>query len=132
MIFDTDVIIWYMRGNTNAMRLIASTRQRKIAQASWLELVEGVRNKRELAETKALLGRLGVAILPLTESIGQRAGILMEEHALKGGLDAMDSLIAATALVHNLPLATANRKHYRSLGVDLRILIPSPRAEETT
>lgn len=48
----------------------------------------------------------------------------MEEHALKDGLDAIDSLIAATALVNNLPLATANRKHYKSLGVDLHILKP--------
>lgn len=124
MIFDTDVIIWHMRGNANATRLIASTRQRKFAQASWLELLEGVRNKRELAETKALLLRLDLEILPFTESIGKRAGILMEEHALKNGLDAMDSVIAATALVNNLPLATANRKHYKSLGVDLHVLKP--------
>lgn len=124
MIFDTDVIIWYMRGNVNAMRLIASTQQREFAQASWLELVEGVRNKRELAETKALLARLGLEILPLTESIGQRAGILMEEHALKDGLDAIDSIVAATALENSLPLATANRKHYKSLGVNLHVLKP--------
>jgi predicted nucleic acid-binding protein len=113
-----------MRGNVNAVRLIASVKQRKFAQASWLEMVEGVRNKRELAETRALFGRLGLEILPLTEDIGQRAGVLMEEHALKDGLDAMDSLVAATALENNLPLVTANRKHYKSLGVDLRILNP--------
>lgn len=124
MIFDTDAIIWYMRGNVNAMRLIASTRQREFAHASWLELVEGVRNKRELTETKALLARLRLKILPLTERIGQRAATLMEEHALKGGVDAMDSLIAATALINGLPLATANRKHYKSLGVELQILKP--------
>lgn len=124
MIFDTDVIIWYMRGNVNAMRLIASAEQRKFALASWLEMVEGVHNKRKLAEAKALLGRLDMEILPLTESIGQKAGMLMEKHALKDGLDAMDSLIAATALVNELPLATANRKHYKSLGVRLRILKP--------
>lgn len=124
MILDTDVLIWLMRQNSNAISLVASIRQREIAQATWLELVEGVRNKRELAEVKSLLADLNVRVLPLTESIGQRAGILMEEHALKGGLDAMDSLIAATALVTNLPLATANRKHYKSLGVELHILKP--------
>ena len=91
---------------------------------TWLELVEGVRSKRELAEIKSLLSDLGVKMLPLTESIGQRAEILMEEHASKDGLDAMDSLIAATALINNLPLATANRKHYKSLGVELQILKP--------
>ena len=124
MIFDTDVLIWLMRQNANAISFVASVQQREIAQATWLELVEGVRNKRELAEVKSLLIDLNIRILPFTESIGQRAGILMEEHALKGGLDAMDSLIAATALVNNLPLATANHKHYKALGVELRILKP--------
>ncbi len=31
-------------------------------------------------------------MLPLTESVGHRAGIFMEKYALKDGLDAMDSL----------------------------------------
>lgn len=35
-----------------------------------------------------------------------------------------DTDVAATALVNNIPLATANRKHYTSLGVDLHILKP--------
>lgn len=124
MIIDTDVLIWLMRKNANAIGFVASIQQREIAQATWLELVEGVRNKRELAEIKSLLIELNIRTLPLTESIGQKAGSLMEEHALKGGLDAMDSLVAATALVNNLPLATANRKHYKALGVDLHVLKP--------
>ena len=124
MIFDTDVLIWFIRHNANATSLIASAQQREISQATWLELVQGVRNKGELAEARSLLVDLRIKTLPLTESVGQRAGMLMEEHALKDGLDAMDALIAATALVNNLPLATANYRHYKALGVDLRILKP--------
>ena len=124
MIFDTDVLIWLIRRNANAIDLIASVQQREISQATWLELVEGVRNKRELTAVKSLLVDLNVRMLPLTEPIGQRAGLLMEEHALKGGLDAMDSIIAATALVNRLPLATSNYKHYKSLGVEVQILKP--------
>ncbi len=124
MILDTDVVIWLFRDNSNAMSLVASVLQLEIALATWLELVEGVRNKRELAEVKSLITDLKIRILPLTESIGQRAGLLMEEHALKGGLDSVDSLIAATALINNLPLATANRKHFKDLGIDLLIFKP--------
>ena len=113
-----------MRQNTRAITLVASLRQREISQATWLELVEGARNKQELAAIRSLLADLNVKTLPLTESIGQRAGVLMEEHALRDGLDAMDSLIAATALQNNLPIATANHKHYKSLGVELHILKP--------
>lgn len=124
MIIDTDVLIWLLRQNANAITFVASIQQREISQATWLELLEGVLNKRELAEAKSMLAKLHIKILPLTESIGMRAGILMEEHALKDGLDSIDSLIAATALVNNLPLATANYKHYKSLGVELKILKP--------
>lgn len=124
MIFDTDVIIWYMRGNANALRMLTSIHPRKISLASWLELVEGAKNKRDLAKIKAVLTSFEFRILPLTEQIGHEAGLLMEEHALKGGLDSIDSLIAATALVHKLPLVTANRKHFKSLGVELHLLKP--------
>ncbi len=124
MILDTDVLIWLLRRNTNAVAFVASIRQREISQATWLELVEGVLNKQELSEAKTMLRTLNIKTLPLTESIGLRAAILMEEHALKDGLDSIDSIIAATALVHSLPLATANRKHFKSLGLDLRILKP--------
>lgn len=54
MIIDTDVLIWLMRQNANAISLVASIQQREIAQATWLELVEGVRSKRELAKVKSL------------------------------------------------------------------------------
>lgn len=124
MIFDTDVLIWYLRGNSNAVECISSVRQREISQVTWLELVEGVRNKRELSEAKSLIADFAFQILPLTEGIGERAGILMEEHALKDGLDTVDSIIAATALVSGLPLVTANYKHFKTLGVELHVLKP--------
>jgi predicted nucleic acid-binding protein len=124
MILDTDVLIWLLRHNVNAVSFVASIQQREISQATWLEVVEGVLNKRELAAAKAMLVDLAIRVLPLTESIGRRAGMLMEEHALKDGLDSIDSIIAATALENNLPLATANYKHFKSLGVELQILEP--------
>ncbi len=124
MIIDTDVLIWFIRHNASATKVIADMREREISQATWLELYKGVRNKRELFEVRATLFGLNIRTLPLTEAIGQRAIALMEEHALKDGLDLADSLIAATALVCNLPLVTANYKHFKSLGLDLRILKP--------
>ncbi len=124
MILDTDVLIWLLRHNANAITFVASVQQREISQATWLELIEGVLNKRELSEAKTMLRELNIKMLPLTENIGFRAAILMEEHALKDGLDSIDSLIAATAMENDLPLATANYKHFKSLGLELRILKP--------
>jgi predicted nucleic acid-binding protein len=124
MIFDTDVLIWHIRRNINASNLLLSAQKREISQATWLELVRGVRNKRELVEARAMLAGFGFRVLPLTESIGNKAGDLMEEYALSDGLDSMDSIIAATALIHDLPLATANYRHYKATGVRLVLLKP--------
>lgn len=124
MIFDTDVLIWYIRHNAQALEMIASAQDRHISQATWLELVNGVRNKRELSVLKTILTDFNFKTIHFTEFISQKAGMLMEEHALKDGLSSLDSIIAATALVCNLPLVTANYKHFKSLGLDLRILKP--------
>lgn len=125
MIFDTDILVWCLRNNSSALAFVSSAHEREISQATWLELVAGVRNKRELSAAKSLLADCNFHVLPLTEAIGLRAGVLMEEHALKDGLDTVDSIIAATALVSGLPIATANYKHYKMLHVDLHIFKPS-------
>lgn len=124
MIIDTDVLIWFLRHNVNATTFIAAMSEREISQATWLELYKGARNKRELKEIKTTLAGLHIRTLPLTEAIGEKAIRLMEDHVLKDGLDLADALIAATALINNLPLATANFKHFKLLGLDLRVLKP--------
>ena len=125
MLFDTDVIIWFFRGNTKAERLLAGERGREISQVSWMELVQGVRDGKELNRLRAFLTRTNFRMLPLNENIGHRAALFMEQHALKDGLELADALIAATAVEYALPLATGNAKHYRSLaGVKLQRFTP--------
>jgi predicted nucleic acid-binding protein len=59
-------------------------------------------------------------ILPLSESIAERWGILDGECQLKGlTLHAPDGLIAATALEHDLALVTRNVKDFAGLGIAL-------------
>ncbi len=50
--------------------------------------------------------------LPVTPAITLRATALMESLTLSHGLGMGDALIAATALEHDLPLLTANFKHF--------------------
>ena len=106
MIFDTDIVIWAIRGRTWAQQLLVSADNPAISLATWMELVEGARDKRELANLRKMLVDLEMRILPLSESIGALAADYLEKHALSNGLEAMDALIAATAVKHNSVLAT--------------------------
>lgn len=57
-------------------------------------------------------------ILPVTEAITERWGILDGQCQLKGViLNAPDGLIAATALEHGLTIVTRNVKDFAGLGI---------------
>lgn len=125
MLFDTDVLIWFLRGNENAASLVQSEPLRFMSQISWMEIIQGARDKRELARFKSSFPRMAFEILPLGESIGNRAIAYMEQHSLKNGVMLADALVGATAAEHGLTLATANVKHFRCLeGVALRTFRP--------
>ena len=125
MLFDTDVIIWALRGSTRAARAIDREESLELSIVSYMELVRGVRDKRELHATKAALACLDFQILALSENIGHRASIYLEEYALKSGIGIPDALIAATAIERGQPLCTANTKDYRNIAeLELKVFRP--------
>lgn len=115
MIFDTDVLIWALRGNLRAARVIDAANDRAISLISLMELLQGARSKLEVRQIQQSLRQLQFRILPLSESIGAAAAALVEQHALAHGIQLADALIAATALDAGLPLCTANVKHFRPI-----------------
>ena len=57
-------------------------------------------------------------ILPVTQSIGDRWGVLGGGCQLRGTpLNTADGMIAATALEHDLAIVTRNVKDFAGLGV---------------
>ena len=85
-----------------------------------MELIVGARDKRDLAMIDGFLSLY--PIVPLTESIGNRAYGLLKNYAKSHGLHVFDSLIGATALEKGLTVVTLNRKHYQmidGLGVQV-------------
>lgn len=122
MIFDTDVMIWVFRGHEGAAQLVEDAEDRQVSLVTYMEFIQGVRNRQELKNIKNLLNDLAFQTLPLTENIGHRASVYMEEYTLKTALYLADALIAATAVEHHLTLCTANQKHYRQIN-DLNLKI---------
>ena len=127
MLFDTDVLIWVLRGSVKAARLVDETRDRHISVVTLMELLQGARDKHEMRLIKRFVAELGFQTLPLTENIGHRAVIYMEEHGLSSGLRVADALIAATAAENSLTLCSGDRSHYRPLSeLVLKAFRPHP------
>jgi predicted nucleic acid-binding protein len=75
----------------------------------------------EILTIKDFLSDFGFTVLPLTENIGHRAAIYIEEYALACQLRAGDALVAATAVESNLPLTTSNAK---ALKIEFLLYFP--------
>lgn len=121
MLFDTDILIWYLRGNSNAADLLDRTRVRQTSLITYMELLQSSRGNDQNQRIRNFLSEFDFAILPLSENIGHRAAIYMEEYGPANRLDAMDALIAATAVESDIHLATANVKHFSPI-VELRVV----------
>ncbi len=125
MLFDTDVLIWSLRGNQRAARMIDRADQLELSVVSYMELLHGARDKNDLRLTKAYLADLGFSIIPLSENIGHRAAIYLEEYGLKSNLGVPGALIAATAAEMDVVLCTGNAKDYRAIAeVSLKVFRP--------
>jgi predicted nucleic acid-binding protein len=120
VIFDTDIFIWAQRGNVKAAKYLEDTSRRMLSIQTYMELLQGAQNKEQHAYIKDFLAEFNFEILSLTENIGHRAAIYIEEYSLSSGLRAGDAIIAATATEHNLELMTSNVKHFRAIR-DLKL-----------
>ncbi len=112
MIIDTDVLIWYLRGNEKAFRVIEELDSFSISVISYMELVQGMRNKKELNSLRRALHAWHTDILYISEDISAQAMFAVEQHFLSHSLQLAEALIGATAIHHGLSLLTGNDKHY--------------------
>ena len=113
MLIDTDVIIWYMRGNKKAYSAIESQKGFSVSVVTYMELIQGMRDKRELRLLKKFLKQWDSEILSISEIISTKAASYVEQFYLSHSMQIADALIAATAVIHKLPILTGNDKHYK-------------------
>jgi predicted nucleic acid-binding protein len=115
MIIDTDVIIWYMKGNEKASKAIEKSKNFFISVVTYMELVRGMRNKNELNNLRRALHFWNSKILYISEEISVKAMFFVEQHYLSHSIQLADALIGATAIAYGLPILTGNDKHYQIL-----------------
>jgi predicted nucleic acid-binding protein len=114
LLFDTDVLIDYLRGHVQAVAYLEScSEELLISAATVAELFARVR---EGAERTALQNFQSVfQLIPIDGEIAETGGLLRRDYGRSYNTGLVDALIAATALVNDAQLVTLNRKHFPML-----------------
>ncbi|MDZ7586576.1 MAG: type II toxin-antitoxin system VapC family toxin [Patescibacteria group bacterium] len=111
-LIDTTVFIDYWRGRGEAINFLK--KQKMDLLVSYLtigELVQGVRNKKELKMFEEIVS--GFDLDWSSREIGIKAIEILKELKLKQGIGLVDAILAATALTRKLVLVTDNVKHFK-------------------
>jgi len=115
MIVDTDVLIWELKGNPKAQAAIHAAIPFDISVVTYMEVVQGMRNKRELNMFLKQLSRWQIKILQIDQEISTRAMIFVEEYFLSHTMQLADALIAATCIASGETILTGNERHYKHI-----------------
>ncbi len=126
MLIDSDVLIWIARGHPGAIAKVQALPNWRISAVSYMELAQGCRNKSELKSMQKTFMSDANDVLPITQSISNLACTLVEKYALSHRVHVADALIAATAMVHAIPLLTGNAKHFSAIkGLEVQVFSPA-------
>jgi len=112
-LFDSNVIIDYLRGDERAVNLIEKTELPIISVVTVGEIYQGVLNTKELQRTKEVIKSFKV--MYITESISKGAVKLVENYHLTSGLYFLDAIIATISIENNYILLTSNIKHFQMI-----------------
>ena len=123
-LFDTDVLIAYLRGYPQAVELLKDLAAQRFdfltSPVTIIEIEAGIRDT-EKAKTYELLDIFEVGTVD--RPVAHLAGSLLRKYRKKGvTLGLADVIIAATAVTHHLTLVTYNTSHYPMS--ELQILSP--------
>lgn len=118
MLLDSNIIIYAARPEHEALRRLIRQRAPAVSIISYIEVMGYHRLGAD--DRDALAGFFRAAeMLSLSEEIAQRATALRQRQRMTLG----DAIIAATALVHELPLLTHNASDFSWIEA-LRVIDP--------
>lgn len=113
MIIDTDVLIWYLRGNEKAKDIVENLIPFSVSVVTYMEIIQGMRNKEEFKIFQKQMLKWNTTIIQIDQEISSRAMFYVQEYALSHSMMLADALIAATAVQNSESVLTANDKHYK-------------------
>ena len=119
VLVDTCIFIDIFRGDQQLYKDL-SEHEVVINSIVYMELIQGARNKNELKKIINFLSKF--EIISINEKISLRSMELMKNYSLSHGLLVPDALIAATALIRELPLWTFNIKDFKFID-NLNLII---------
>lgn len=116
---DTDVLVWHLRGEKKANRLL-----KRLRDLEGYELWTGVMQRGEVLfhmrpeeedATVAFMSLINTS--PVNQEIIDRAAAIFREWHPSAGVDENDAILAATALLTGGQVFTQNVKHYPMQGL---------------
>lgn len=113
MIIDTDVLIWYLRGDEGARKAVEQAVPFSICVITYMELMQGMRSRAESRAFQKQIQKWNVEIVQISRESSSRAMFYVQEYALSHSMRLADALIAATVVQSGEVLLTANDKHYK-------------------
>ena len=120
VLVDTDVLIDYLRGRSDAADFLESQKEPPaVSVITIAELYAGVREGRERTILDDFANALN--ILPVSTEIARVGGLFRRDYFKGHGVGVIDAIIAATADLEDRMLVTLNAKHFPMLK---NILVP--------
>jgi predicted nucleic acid-binding protein len=113
LIIDTDVLIWYLRGNVRARKTVEDHIPFSISVITYMELIQGMKSKNEFKLFQRQINKWNTDIIQIDKEISSRGMFYVQEYSLSHSMLLADALIAATVVQNSEKLLTANDRHYR-------------------
>ncbi|MBN1685019.1 MAG: type II toxin-antitoxin system VapC family toxin [Spirochaetales bacterium] len=111
ILVDTDVMVDFLRGHSEAVALVRKQSKRIILSAIVAaELYAGVKGGEELRIIDGLISLF--QIIPVSPKIARLGGLYKRDYAKSHGIGLGDAIVAATAETENADLKTLNVRHY--------------------
>ena len=114
-VFDTNILIDYLNGETQAKTEIALYEKHLISLVTQIEILLGAKTTEDEAQLRKFLSHF--ALCPVTPEIADFTIKLRQQHRLR----IPDAMIWATALVHECQLVTRNTRDFNMSHPSIRL-----------